>query len=220
MRVSLSRANASCCSRRVTSAFAAQLLANRAGEDGNMLFTAGLLHDIGKAADHLQSFRVNGSVIHATVTNEKDGSTAYETLTGGALAATVLTTLAVGGGWGVVSLTGSLAWAFAILALFRMQQNDQRPEDGPVVVTGATGGVGMLAIDILTRAGYAVEAISGKPLPKRLPAGLPPGLVLADHATVVLDRRSGLPLSLVHRREVALAGATTINTWTLTKLAD
>jgi putative nucleotidyltransferase with HDIG domain len=32
----------------VTSAFAAQLLASRAGEDGNMLFTAGLLHDIGK----------------------------------------------------------------------------------------------------------------------------------------------------------------------------
>lgn len=49
------------------------------------------------------------------------------------------------------------------LALFRMQQNDQCPEDGPVVVTGATGGVGMLAIDILARAGYTVEAISGKP---------------------------------------------------------
>src|SRR6478735_4111824 len=47
----------------------------------------------------------------------------------------------------------------AALALFRMQQNDQAPEDGPIVVTGATGGVGMLAIDILARAGYAVEAI-------------------------------------------------------------
>jgi putative YhdH/YhfP family quinone oxidoreductase len=51
----------------------------------------------------------------------------------------------------------------AALALFRMQQNDQAPGDGPIVVTGATGGVGMLAIDILGRAGYAVEAISGKP---------------------------------------------------------
>ncbi|CAN5239554.1 oxidoreductase [soil metagenome] len=48
------------------------------------------------------------------------------------------------------------------LALYRMQQNDQRPEDGPILVTGATGGVGMLAIDILTRAGYTVEALSGK----------------------------------------------------------
>jgi putative YhdH/YhfP family quinone oxidoreductase len=51
----------------------------------------------------------------------------------------------------------------AALALFRMQQNDQAPGDGPIVVTGATGGVGMLAIDILGRAGYDVEAISGKP---------------------------------------------------------
>ena len=34
---------------------------------------------------------------------------------------------------------------------------------GPIVVTGATGGVGMLAIDILTRAGYEVHAITGKP---------------------------------------------------------
>lgn len=79
------------------------------------------------------------------------------------------------------------------------------------------------AIDPVAGAATAwkmVEAISGKPLPQGVRAGLPPGLVLADHATVVLDRRSGLPLSLVHRREVALAGNTTINTWTLNKLAD
>ncbi len=48
------------------------------------------------------------------------------------------------------------------LALLRMEQNEQRPELGPVVVTGATGGVGMLAIDILTRAGYEAHAITGK----------------------------------------------------------
>ena len=41
---------------------------------------------IGAVADHLQAFRVSGSVVHATVTNEKDGKTAYETLTGGTLA--------------------------------------------------------------------------------------------------------------------------------------
>jgi putative YhdH/YhfP family quinone oxidoreductase len=33
---------------------------------------------------------------------------------------------------------------------------------GPIVVTGATGGVGSLAIDILTRAGFEAHAISGK----------------------------------------------------------
>ena len=50
----------------------------------------------------------------------------------------------------------------AALALFRMEQNAQSPALGPVAVTGATGGVGMLAIDILARAGYAVDAITGK----------------------------------------------------------
>jgi len=50
----------------------------------------------------------------------------------------------------------------AALALLRMEDNRQTPAHGPLAVTGATGGVGMLAIDIFTRAGYAVHAISGK----------------------------------------------------------
>ncbi len=50
----------------------------------------------------------------------------------------------------------------AALALYRMQQNGQTPALGPIVVTGATGGVGMLAIDVLTRAGYDAHAITGK----------------------------------------------------------
>lgn len=50
----------------------------------------------------------------------------------------------------------------AALALLRMEQNAQRPDQGPIVVTGATGGVGMLAIDILTVAGYEAHAITGK----------------------------------------------------------
>jgi putative YhdH/YhfP family quinone oxidoreductase len=48
------------------------------------------------------------------------------------------------------------------LSLHRMLANGQRPEMGPIVVTGATGGVGMLAIDILTRAGFEAHAITGK----------------------------------------------------------
>ena len=48
------------------------------------------------------------------------------------------------------------------LSLLRMEQNGQTPDMGPVVVTGATGGVGMLALDILTRAGYEAHAITGK----------------------------------------------------------
>jgi len=50
----------------------------------------------------------------------------------------------------------------AALSLWRMEANGQRPDMGPVVVTGATGGVGSIAIDILTRAGYETHAISGK----------------------------------------------------------
>ena len=50
----------------------------------------------------------------------------------------------------------------AALSLYRMQQNGQVPEMGPIVVTGASGGVGMLAIDVLTRAGFEAHAISGK----------------------------------------------------------
>ena len=50
----------------------------------------------------------------------------------------------------------------AALAIHRMEQNGQRPEDGPVVVTGATGGVGSLAIDMLEGRGYEVVAVTGK----------------------------------------------------------
>ncbi len=50
----------------------------------------------------------------------------------------------------------------AALSLFRMLKNEQKPEHGSIVVTGATGGVGMLAIDILTQAGFEAHAITGK----------------------------------------------------------
>jgi len=51
----------------------------------------------------------------------------------------------------------------AALALVRMEDNRQTPAHGPLAVTGATGGVGSLAIDIFSSAGYTVHAISGKP---------------------------------------------------------
>jgi putative YhdH/YhfP family quinone oxidoreductase len=50
----------------------------------------------------------------------------------------------------------------AAISLFRMEALGQTPEAGPSVVTGASGGVGSFAIDILTRAGYEVHAITGK----------------------------------------------------------
>lgn len=50
----------------------------------------------------------------------------------------------------------------AALALVRMEQNGLVPANGPVVVTGATGGVGGLAIDMLAQLGYEVVALTGK----------------------------------------------------------
>ncbi|MDJ0760010.1 MAG: oxidoreductase [Woeseiaceae bacterium] len=50
----------------------------------------------------------------------------------------------------------------AALAIHRMEQNGQSPQQGPVVVTGATGGVGSLAIDMLSGLGYETVAVTGK----------------------------------------------------------
>ncbi|WP_376690917.1 oxidoreductase [Wenzhouxiangella sp. EGI_FJ10409] len=50
----------------------------------------------------------------------------------------------------------------AALGLWRMEANGQTPDMGAIAVTGASGGVGSLAVDIYSRAGYDVSAISGK----------------------------------------------------------
>jgi acrylyl-CoA reductase (NADPH) len=50
----------------------------------------------------------------------------------------------------------------AALAIHRMEQNGQEPAGGPIAVTGASGGVGSIAIDMLSARGYRVVAVSGK----------------------------------------------------------
>ena len=50
----------------------------------------------------------------------------------------------------------------AALAIHRMEHNGQNPTGGPVVVTGASGGVGSIAIDMLSARGYKVIAVSSK----------------------------------------------------------
>ena len=50
----------------------------------------------------------------------------------------------------------------AALAIHRMEQNGQTPDLGAIVVTGATGGVGSIAIDMLAGRGYEVAAVTGK----------------------------------------------------------
>jgi NADPH2:quinone reductase len=51
----------------------------------------------------------------------------------------------------------------AALAIQKMERNGLRPARGAVVVTGASGGVGVVAIDMLAGLGYEVVAVSGKP---------------------------------------------------------
>jgi putative YhdH/YhfP family quinone oxidoreductase len=55
-----------------------------------------------------------------------------------------------------------LAGFTALLSLRRLVQHGTTAEDGPVLVTGASGGVGSAAVALLTKAGYEVVASSGK----------------------------------------------------------
>ncbi|MBI3525217.1 MAG: oxidoreductase [Betaproteobacteria bacterium] len=48
------------------------------------------------------------------------------------------------------------------LAVVRMEANGLKPGNGPVIVSGATGGVGSVAIEILAKLGYRVVALTGK----------------------------------------------------------
>lgn len=50
----------------------------------------------------------------------------------------------------------------AAMAIHRMEANGQDPHHGPIAVTGASGGVGSLAISMLAARGYQITAITGK----------------------------------------------------------
>jgi acrylyl-CoA reductase (NADPH) len=80
----------------------------------------------------------------------------------------------------------------AALGVVRMELNGLKPENGPVVVTGATGGVGSLAIDMLAGRGYQVVALTGKTAEEEYLKGL--------GATSILDRK-GLDLSKIRPLE-------------------
>lgn len=50
----------------------------------------------------------------------------------------------------------------AALSVYELVQNGIRPEDGPILITGATGGVGSIAAAIAAKLGYEVAASTGK----------------------------------------------------------
>ncbi len=60
------------------------------------------------------------------------------------------------------AMTLGTAGFTAAQAIMLMEHNGLKPDAGPVAVTGATGGVGSVAIEILAKSGYHVVAITGK----------------------------------------------------------
>lgn len=68
----------------------------------------------------------------------------------------------------------------AMLAINRLETLGVRPDSGVVLVTGAAGGVGSIAISMLKRLGYDVAALSGRPQLAQMLRDL--------GATTVLDR--------------------------------
>jgi len=59
-------------------------------------------------------------------------------------------------------MTFGTAGLTAALSINELIENGVKPENGEVLVTGATGGVGSIAVSILSKIGYKVVAISGK----------------------------------------------------------
>ncbi|MBK1691773.1 YhdH/YhfP family quinone oxidoreductase [Ectothiorhodospira mobilis] len=86
----------------------------------------------------------------------------------------------------------------AALALQRLRDNHQTPQMGPVVVTGASGGVGSLTVRLLSAQGFEVVAVSGKPALH--------DWIRSLGAVKVLERR-GLPLGWRPLESARWAGA-------------
>src|SRR5439155_2869828 len=59
------------------------------------------------------------------------------------------------------AMTLGTAGFTAALAIHQLEKNGLKPQNGPVLVTGATGGVGSVGISILSNLGYTVVASTG-----------------------------------------------------------
>ncbi len=60
----------------------------------------------------------------------------------------------------------------AMLAILALEARGAAPDGGPVVVTGASGGVGSMAVSLLSRLGYTVHAVTGREQERAYLAGL------------------------------------------------
>jgi acrylyl-CoA reductase (NADPH) len=76
----------------------------------------------------------------------------------------------------------------AALAIIRLEHNGLQPADGPVAVTGSTGGVGGIAISLLAGSGYKVTAITGKESERDYLVKLGAHDILSRHTIQFTDR--------------------------------
>ncbi|HEX9011904.1 MAG TPA: YhdH/YhfP family quinone oxidoreductase [Anaerolineaceae bacterium] len=94
-----------------------------------------------------------------------------------------------------LSLRESMAYGTggftAALSVYRLEEYGVRPGDGEVLVTGATGGVGVFSVLVLARDGYRVSAATGKPDARPLLERLGAAAVLPR---AEVDDTSGKPL--------------------------
>lgn len=79
----------------------------------------------------------------------------------------------------------------AALSIYKMINSGVKPEDGEILVTGATGGVGSISVGILGKLGYEVIAATGKPEAKEMLVNLGAKDIIDRNE---LDDKSGRPL--------------------------
>jgi acrylyl-CoA reductase (NADPH) len=95
----------------------------------------------------------------------------------------------------------------AMLCVMALERHDLKPEQGPVAVTGAAGGVGSVAIALLAKRGFSVHAVTGRPAEADYLKGL--------GAAEIIDRKelTGPPKPLAKERwagGVDAVGSTTL----------
>jgi acrylyl-CoA reductase (NADPH) len=69
----------------------------------------------------------------------------------------------------------------AALSIVEMERNGLSPSQGPVIVTGATGGVGSMGVACLVNRGYQVTALTGKDTEHEYLRGLGAHTVMSRH---------------------------------------
>jgi len=105
----------------------------------------------------------------------------------------------------------------AMLAVMALERSGLKPANGPVVVTGAAGGVGSVAVALMAKLGYAVTAATGRPEEAAYLKGL--------GAAEVIDRKelAGPPRPLAKERwagGIDSVGSTTlVNVLSMTRYA-